>query len=131
MQILAECLEENIDKGTEFFLPHTQIFWVLYLCNLLINNIDISTLDYLIYQIHRMTYLRFPTLGCKDIRIRNQRFQHYEDFLVELIVNISIKQLVKTFYLNTLYTKFIFVYMYTHFWSMRILHKYCNTIKNI
>ena len=47
----------------------TQIFWLQYQCNLRVQTFDISNLDYYIFKIYRLKYLRTTPLGCRYYKI--------------------------------------------------------------
>ena len=52
-------------KGIES-LQQTQIFLILYLCNLKVYPLDISNLNFFTNNIYSLKYLWSGTLGCKD-----------------------------------------------------------------
>ena len=56
------------------FLPQTRFLWTQYLCNLMVQTVDISNLDYFIYIINSLKYLRSTTLDYKDKEIRKSEF---------------------------------------------------------
>ena len=59
----------ELDKGTVSFLPQTQIFSFIYLCNPMV----LSFIIRLIY-LTEFTVQKFTTMNCKDIGIKKSEF---------------------------------------------------------
>jgi len=80
------------------FLPQTQIFWSQYFCNLVVQTLDISNLDYFIFK-----YLN-DKLGYKDIEIRKSEFVAKTQLLLEIFIFWSVSSLssVSAFHKNHL-----------------------------